>query len=94
MPDAESSGPPPNAAEFLTVDQVAVRLVLSSATIRRMIDRGDFPADRFGGSWRIPQNFLEQLRLAADLKRTTGARFDFRLGRALAPCDDRGGPAR
>ena len=38
---------------FFTIAQIAERLVCSDKTIRRMIDRGDLPAHKFGGLWRI-----------------------------------------
>jgi excisionase family DNA binding protein len=40
--------------ELLTVEEVAARLKLSTATVRRMFTRGDLPARKIGvRQWRV-----------------------------------------
>jgi len=46
---------------LLSVDQVAVRLGLSTITVRRILRRGELPAVRIGGSVRIRPSDLERL---------------------------------
>lgn len=38
---------------FFTIAQIAERWQCSDKKVRRMIDRGDLPAHKFGGLWRI-----------------------------------------
>lgn len=45
--------------EMLSIAQVAERLQVSVATVRRLIERGELPAVRVGRLWRISSNALE-----------------------------------
>lgn len=46
---------------FLTVQEVADLMRVSSMTVYRMVHAGDIPAIRFGRSFRIPENAVSQL---------------------------------
>lgn len=46
---------------FLTVQEVADTMRVSSMTVYRMVHAGDIPAIRFGRSFRIPETAMEQL---------------------------------
>lgn len=46
---------------FLTVQEVADTMRVSSMTVYRMVHSGDIPAIRFGRSFRIPESALDQL---------------------------------
>lgn len=41
---------------FLTVQEVADMMRVSSMTVYRMVHAGDLPAVRFGRSYRIPES--------------------------------------
>jgi len=41
---------------FLTVNEVAQMMRVSTMTVYRMVHSGDLPAIRFGRSFRIPEN--------------------------------------
>lgn len=46
--------------DLLSAQEVARRLAIHNSTVRRMIDRGDFPnAFKAGRDWRIPEDDLE-----------------------------------
>jgi excisionase family DNA binding protein len=45
--------------ELMTVSEVALRMRVSAATVRRLIDKGELEAIRFGHQWRIPASALE-----------------------------------
>lgn len=44
---------------FLTVQEVADLMRVSSMTVYRMVRAGDLPAVRFGRSYRIPESAVE-----------------------------------
>lgn len=46
---------------FLTVQEVADIMRVSSMTVYRMVHAGDIPAIRFGRSFRIPENAVSHL---------------------------------
>lgn len=46
---------------FLTVQEVADTMRVSSMTVYRMVHAGQIPAIRFGRSFRIPESALDQL---------------------------------
>ena len=54
---------------FLKIKDVAVALQLSTKQIRRLIDRGEIPAHRFGRVWRVRPDalaaFIEKCRWTA-----------------------------
>jgi excisionase family DNA binding protein len=54
---------------LLTVVQVAERLAVCEKTVRRLIDRGDLPVLRVGGSIRIEPAQLEAWLHAGDVMR-------------------------
>jgi excisionase family DNA binding protein len=45
-----------SAMKFLTVQEVADLMRVSSMTVYRMVHSGEIPAIRFGRSFRIPQS--------------------------------------
>ena len=45
-----------SAMTFLTVQEVADLMRVSSMTVYRMVHAGEIPAIRFGRSFRIPQS--------------------------------------
>lgn len=45
--------------ELLTIKEVAKRLRLSSTTVHKLIESGEFPAYRFGNATRIPKDEFE-----------------------------------
>ena len=47
---------------FLTVQEVADVMRVSSMTVYRMVHSGEMPAIRFGRSFRIPENAVSHLR--------------------------------
>ncbi len=46
---------------FLTVQEVADIMRVSSMTVYRMVHAGEIPAIRFGRSFRIPENAVSHL---------------------------------
>ena len=46
------------AMRFLTVQEVADTMRVSSMTVYRMVHSGEIPAIRFGRSFRIPESAL------------------------------------
>ena len=53
-------------SQFLTVRQVAETPQISIKQVRRLVDRGEIPAHRFGRVWRINSDalaaFIEKCR--------------------------------
>lgn len=45
---------------FLTVNEVAEMMRVSTMTVYRMVHSGEVPAIRFGRSFRIPESAVEQ----------------------------------
>jgi len=45
---------------LLTLPQVAARLGVCVATVRRLIDRGELPAKRVGRQYRVPLRSFTQ----------------------------------
>ena len=50
--------PCPSVPQFLSIDEVAERLKLSTKTIRRWIQRGELNVYRLGGQIRITEDDL------------------------------------
>ncbi len=46
---------------FLTVQEVADMMRVSSMTVYRLVHSGELPAVRFGRSYRIPESAVAQL---------------------------------
>lgn len=61
-------------SEFLTVPEVASRMRVSAATIRRMIDQGELPAIKFGKQYRVDAAELQQTVAACRVSRPVVAR--------------------
>lgn len=51
--------------KFLTVQEVASLMRVSTMTIYRMVHGGELPAVRFGRSYRVPANAVESYLRAA-----------------------------
>jgi excisionase family DNA binding protein len=51
----------PSPMTFLTVQEVADIMRVSSMTVYRMVHSGDIPAIRFGRSFRIPQSAVTNM---------------------------------
>lgn len=47
--------------EFLTIDEAAKRLKMSTITVYRMARKGQLPAVKLGKSWRISSVKLSQI---------------------------------
>jgi excisionase family DNA binding protein len=47
-------------AKFLTVAEVAQVMRVSKMTVYRLVHSGEMPAVRFGRSYRVPENAVEQ----------------------------------
>jgi excisionase family DNA binding protein len=47
-------------AKFLTVAEVAEVMRVSKMTVYRLVHSGEMPAVRFGRSYRVPENAVEQ----------------------------------
>ena len=45
--------------EYLTIDQVAGLLKVSSKTIRRLVSRGEIPGFKVGGQWRFRREDID-----------------------------------
>lgn len=45
---------------FLTVAEVAALMRVSNMTVYRMVHAAELPAVRFGRSYRVPQNAVEE----------------------------------
>lgn len=52
-------------APFLTVAEVADRMRVSKMTVYRLVHSGELPAVRFGRSFRVQRNAVEDLIRAA-----------------------------
>jgi excisionase family DNA binding protein len=52
---------PSASMRFLTVQEVADTMRVSSMTVYRMVHAGEIPAIRFGRSFRIPESAIERL---------------------------------
>jgi excisionase family DNA binding protein len=52
-----------NTKKFLKVEEVAKRMRFVNMTIYRMIHSGELPAIKFGKSFRIPEDALDQYLL-------------------------------
>ncbi len=50
-----------SAMRFLTVQEVADLMRVSSMTVYRMVHSGEIPAVRFGRSFRIPQTAVANI---------------------------------
>jgi excisionase family DNA binding protein len=50
-----------SAMRFLTVQEVADLMRVSSMTVYRMVHSGEIPAIRFGRSFRIPQSAVANI---------------------------------
>lgn len=57
-------------SEYITIQQAASALSVSTKTIRRMIDRGDLAAKRIGSRMvRIPSHVIEGIGYAIPVSR-------------------------
>ena len=54
---------------FLTVQEVADLMRVSTMTVYRMVHAGEIPAIRFGRSFRIPANAVRQIVATTDHQR-------------------------
>lgn len=54
-----------NGDDYLRVRDVAAELDVHPRTVRLWITKGQLPAVRVGGEWRIPRSWLE-MKLEAD----------------------------
>jgi len=52
---------PLSKMSFLTVNEVADVMRVSSMTVYRMVHAGELPAIRFGRSYRIPESAVVQM---------------------------------
>jgi excisionase family DNA binding protein len=52
---------PLSNVRFLTVNEVAETMRVSSMTVYRMVHSGELPAIRFGRSFRIPESAVIQI---------------------------------
>lgn len=59
-------------AKFMTVTEVADMMRVSRMTIYRMIHAGELPAIRFGRSYRVPQNAVEEILSSGGTDQATG----------------------
>ncbi|MGO1181718.1 MAG: helix-turn-helix domain-containing protein [Micrococcaceae bacterium] len=48
-------------AKFMTVNEVAEMMRVSRMTVYRMIHAGELPAVRFGRSYRVPENAVQEI---------------------------------
>lgn len=55
---------------FLTVQEVAGLMRVSTMTVYRMVHAGEMPAVRFGRSYRVPQNAVEAYLKSAVVEQT------------------------
>jgi excisionase family DNA binding protein len=56
---------PLSQMRFLTVNEVAEMMRVSTMTVYRMVHSGEVPAIRFGRSFRIPESAVAQWMYAA-----------------------------
>jgi excisionase family DNA binding protein len=56
---------PLSQMRFLTVNEVAEMMRVSSMTVYRMVHSGELPAIRFGRSFRIPESAVLQMVYSA-----------------------------
>lgn len=54
---------------YMSIEQVANYFGISTRTLRRMMSRQDFTANRIGGQWRIPIADIEALEKRTSTKR-------------------------
>ncbi len=74
MPDETA----PAEAAFLSVDEAAALLAISTKTAYKLCDSGEIPSTRVGGQLRIPRSAIDELlvraeREAAERQRDTAA---------------------
>jgi excisionase family DNA binding protein len=62
---------PNSPVSFLTVQEVADIMRVSTMTVYRMVHAGDIPAIRFGRSFRIPASAVSQMVANAEHQRWT-----------------------
>jgi len=48
-------------SDRLTTEEVANRERVTARTVRKMCERGDLPAYKMGGVWRIDDNYRDML---------------------------------
>lgn len=58
--------------KFMTVNEVADMMRVSRMTIYRMIHSGELPAVRFGRSYRVPQEAVQQILTTGSTEQATG----------------------
>lgn len=59
-------------AQFMTVAEVAEVMRVSKMTVYRLVHSGELPAVRFGRSYRVPENAVEEYLRAAGLGEISG----------------------
>lgn len=53
--------------DYVTVEEIAEKLSMTSPAIRSIIRRGELPAYKFGKEWRIHKDDLENFIQAAKI---------------------------
>lgn len=61
---------------FLTPDQVAYELDVTLATVYNLLRKGEIPASKFGGSWKIPKDELKRKLTGKKTRATKKASTD------------------
>lgn len=56
--------------EILTLEEVAVYLKAGKRTVYRLVQQGDIPAFKLGGTWRFRRDELDRW-IAASIEKTT-----------------------
>lgn len=82
MNAGSSETPNIRGRQWLSVSEVAEELGMSQMTLYRLIDRGEFPAVRFGRRLTIPARVLEELAAAALARGCTVHAAEWRGGAA------------
>lgn len=59
-------------ARFMTVAEVAEVMRVSKMTVYRLVHSGELPAVRFGRSYRVPENAVEDFLRSAGLGEISG----------------------
>lgn len=59
------------SARFMTVAEVAEVMRVSKMTVYRLVHAGELPAVRFGRSYRVPENAVQEYLRAAGFGRAS-----------------------
>ena len=54
--------------DYVTVPDAAERLQIHPESVRRLIRKGQLPAKKFGNSWLVERDVLEQFAAGYDLR--------------------------